>query len=267
MTNIAIIVDLETTGLDSSYDEIIEIGALKVNLDNGEIIGEFQTFSNPDIPLDQFIVDLTGITSKMLKGSPGNKDAVNAFLEFAEDYPIWAYNAGFDSGFINKFTDEHRLFKDILSLARRAFPELKSHKLINVVDHLGISTDGAHRAIADCMMSKEVLIKTLKYQTKLPKDYEINEKGVFFGKVIVFTGELETMNRDTASSYASLYGFEIGSGVTKKTSCLVVGTQDLEKLAGHEKSSKHRKAEKLIDDGISIEIISEKKFLDMIKVE
>ena len=265
MSNIAIIVDLETTGLNSSFDEIIEIGAIKVDLDSGETLEEFQTFSKPEDSLDPFIVKLTGINSKMLEGAPDNEDAVDAFLVFAENFPIWAYNAGFDSGFINNFTDEHRPFKDILTLARRAFPDLKNHKLITVGNHLGLSTKGSHRAIADCILSKEVLLLGLEYQLKTPKDYLANENGIFFGKVIVFTGELETMTRNTAMSHASLYGFLIGSGVTKKTNCLVVGTQDLDKLAGHEKSSKHRKAEKLIDDGVNIQIITEHNFLKIIQ--
>ena len=265
MSNIAIIVDLETTGLDSSFNEIIEIGAIKVDLESGETLEEFQTFSKPKDSLPPFIVRLTGINSKMLKGAPNNKEAVDTFLAFAENFPIWAYNAGFDSGFINNFTNEHRPFKDILTLARRAFPDLYNHKLITVSEHLGLSTKNSHRAIADCRVSKEVLLLGLEYQTKTPKDFEANEKGIFFGKVIVFTGELETMTRNTAMSHASLYGFKVGSGVTKKTDCLVVGTQDLDKLAGHEKSSKHRKAENLIDDGINIQIISENNFLKIIQ--
>jgi len=265
MSNIAIIVDLETTGLNSSFDEIIEIGAIKVDLDTGETLAEFQTFSKPEDSLPPFIEKLTGIDSKMLKDAPDNVQAVNAFLAFAENLPIWAYSANFDSGFINNFTDEHRPFKDILTLARRAFPNLKNHKLITVAEHLGLSTENSHRAIADCNVSKEVLLLGLEYQTKTPKNFKANEKGIFFGKVLVFTGELETMTRNTAMSHASLYGFKIGSGVTKKTDCLVVGTQDLDKLAGHEKSSKHRKAEKLIDDGINIQIISENNFLKIIQ--
>ena len=66
MSNIAIIVDLETTGLDSSFNEIIEIGAIKVDLESGETLEEFQTFSKPKDPLPPFIVRLTGINSKML---------------------------------------------------------------------------------------------------------------------------------------------------------------------------------------------------------
>lgn len=292
MSNIAIIVDLETTGLDSSWDQIIEIGAIKVDLGSGEILGQFQTLTKPDdtwalsleddeieendepLRLDPFIVELTGITDEMLEGAPSNHEAVDSFLDFAQDLPIWAYNAGFDSKFINKFTEVHRPFKDILALAKRAFPNLENHKLATVAKYLEISTDGAHRSIADCLISKEVLLAGIKFQIKNPDiyhhgfkagDYKPKEEGIFYGKSIVFTGALETMTRDGAANHASQYGFKIGSSVSKKTDYLVVGVQDLSTLAGHDKSTKQRKAEELIAEGGGIQILTETEFLRLIQ--
>ena len=294
MANIAIIVDLETTGLDSNLDQIIEIGAIKLNLNTGEILDCFQTFSMPDevyefdydsddeeiepesFELDPFIAELTGITEEMLVGAPSNGEAVYAFFEFAEDYPIWAYNAGFDSKFLNQHTEEHKSLKDIIPIAKRAFPNLENYKLSTVGNYLEISTEGAHRAIADCLISKEVLIRGLKVQDENPhshyfqhhsfkvSDYVAKEDGVFYGKIIVFTGALVSMTRDNAAKTASKYGFSIGSSVNKKTDYLVVGIQDLNLLAGHEKSSKHRKAEELISEGLKIQIITEEDFKKII---
>ncbi len=298
MPNIAIIVDIETTGLDSSWDQIIEIGAIKVDLDNGEILDKFQTLTKPDdtwafsyeegdegnevenddelepLKLDPCIVELTGITDEMLEGAPSNPDAVDLFLEFAQDLPIWAYNAGFDSKFINKFTEVHRPFKDILALAKRAFPNLENYKLATVAEHLEISTDGAHRSIADCLISKEVLLAGIRFQIKNPDiyhhgfkagDYKPKEEGIFYGKSIVFTGALETMTRDGAANHASQYGFKIGASVSKKTDYLVVGVQDLSTLAGHDKSTKQRKAVELIAEGGNIQVITEAEFLRLIQ--
>lgn len=295
MANIAIIVDLETTGLNSNYDQIIEIGAIKFNIDTGEVIDSFQTFSMPDeiyefdynrddgadlepqpFELDPFIVELTRINEKMLEGAPSNSEAVYAFFEFAQDYPIWAYNAGFDSRFLNQHTEEHKSFKDIIPIAKRAFVGLENYKLSTVGAHLNVSTEGAHRAIADCLISKEVLVRGLKVQIANPSsnyyphqgfkasDYAATEDGVFYGKTIVFTGSLVSMTRDNAAVTASRYGFAIGSSVTKKTDYLVVGIQDLHHLAGHEKSSKQRKAEELVDEGLQIQIITENDFLKII---
>jgi DNA polymerase III epsilon subunit family exonuclease len=168
MGNVAVIVDLETTGL-SAEDQIIEIGAIKIDTETGEVLDEFQSFSLPgaeyggyQYQISSFITDLTGITDDMVADAPSNSDAVNAFLVFAGNLEIWAYNSGFDSKFINQHTPEHRPFKDVLRIARKAFPDLRSHKLTLVADHLGLSQKGAHRAIADCLMTKEVLVQGLR---------------------------------------------------------------------------------------------------------
>jgi DNA polymerase-3 subunit epsilon len=296
-----VIVDLETTGLSSSYDQIIEIGAIKVNIQNWEIHEFFETFSKPEseyhfegiedrldegqnlttnengdrvisFKLDPFITVLTGITDDMLIGAPNNKDAVEAFLSFAGKDTIWAYNAGFDSSFINHFTNEKRSFRDILSLARRAFPEQPSYKLSNLAASLGIEVKNAHRALADCMTSHQVLmqasakvgfeVQSGRYDFN-PKEYQPVADGIFFGKTLVFTGALQVMSRDAAAARASAYGFTIAGGVSKKVHYLVVGIQDISTLAGYEKSSKHRKAEELIALGHHIRILTEGEFLQM----
>jgi len=177
MSNIAVIVDLETTGL-SAEEHILEIGAIKIDIETGEVLDQFQTFSLPasdsassyeddffdDYPyqISDFITGLTGITDEMVAGAPSNAEAVDAFMDFAGDLDIWAYNASFDSKFINQHTPEHRPLNDVLRIARKAFPKLRSHKLVLVAKHLGLSPDGAHRAIADCLMTKEVLVQGLK---------------------------------------------------------------------------------------------------------
>src|SRR3546814_12913925 len=68
------------------------------------------------------------------------------------------------------------------------------------------------------------------------------------GETIVFTGALVLPRRDAADRAHAL-GAAVEPGVTKKTTMLVVGDQDLSKLAGPQKSSKHRKAEAMIAAG------------------
>jgi DNA polymerase-3 subunit epsilon len=63
-----------------------------------------------------------------------------------------------------------------------------------------------------------------------------------------------------AAELAAAAGCEVDSGVTKHTTVLVVGDQDIARLAGHEKSSKHRKAEELMAHGQGIRIIGESDF-------
>lgn len=81
--------------------------------------------------------------------------------------------------------------------------------------------------------------------------------------MIVFTGALAIPRREAADLAASV-GCEVDSGVTKKTTLLVVGDTDVQRLAGHEKSSKHRKAEELASKGYPIRIIRETDFRELV---
>jgi len=93
---------------------------------------------------------------------------------------------------------------------------------------------------------------------------EANPDGALYGDVIVFTGALEIPRREAADMAASI-GCEVAPGVTKKTTLLVVGDQDVARLAGQSKSSKHRKAESLILKGVPIRILRESDFRDLVE--
>ena len=81
--------------------------------------------------------------------------------------------------------------------------------------------------------------------------------------MLVFTGALE-IPRTEAADLAAAAGCEVASGVSKKTTLLVVGDTDVARTAGHEKSGKHRKAEKLIATGAPIRIIRESDFMQLV---
>lgn len=90
------------------------------------------------------------------------------------------------------------------------------------------------------------------------------DSGAFAGETLVFTGKLE-IPRNEASGMAVRAGGTVGSSVNKKTTLLVVGDEDLKKLAGHDKSSKHRRAEELQAAGQAIRIIGETEFLALVE--
>ena len=92
-----------------------------------------------------------------------------------------------------------------------------------------------------------------------------NPDGKLYGEVLVFTGAL-TIERGEAAHCAAQMGCEVDAGVTKRTTMLVVGDQDLRLLAGHQKSGKHRKAEELIKKGQSIRILRETDFRELVKI-
>lgn len=84
-------------------------------------------------------------------------------------------------------------------------------------------------------------------------------EGPLAGEVVVFTGALSMPRREAADLAAAL-GCDVAASVGKKTTLLVVGDQDIRKLAGHKKSSKHRRAEELIAEGVDIRILGERDF-------
>ena len=93
-----VVFDIETTGLSSERDKIIEISAVKVS--NMQISGEFSTFVNPGQKLSHFTTSLTSITDQDLIGAPDIKEALPKFLAFAEGAILVAHNASFDIGHI-----------------------------------------------------------------------------------------------------------------------------------------------------------------------
>ncbi|MEA4954088.1 MAG: PolC-type DNA polymerase III [Pseudoflavonifractor sp.] len=153
--------DIETTGLNKREDLIIEIGA--VVLRDGKVCETFNTFVSPGRKLSRQIVELTGITDKMLDGAPGQAEAIDAFLTFAAGRPLAAHNAEFDMGFIAEGC--HRMGKpfpntavDSLILAQNLLPDLGKYKLDLVAGRLNLPAFNHHRASDDAATVAYMLI-------------------------------------------------------------------------------------------------------------
>ncbi len=144
--------DLETTGLSSENDSIIEIGAVLIK--NGKEIDRFQTFVDPQIKLDKRITDLTGITDDMLFDAPKIEEALPKFLDFISDHILVAHNADFDTGFIRAACKRLNLpynytSVDTLVLSQNLMPQLNKHKLDIVSNALSLPDFNHHRAADD----------------------------------------------------------------------------------------------------------------------
>ena len=92
-----------------------------------------------------------------------------------------------------------------------------------------------------------------------------NPDGILNGEVLAFTGAL-LIPRKEAAQMAADAGCDVSNNVKKSVTILVIGDQDTTKLAGHEKSSKHRKAEELIAKGQNIKIIGESDFKTLVGI-
>ena len=147
--------DLETTGLSSLTDTIIEIGA--VVFKQGKEIDRFQTFVDPGRKLEKKIIDLTGITDAMLVGAPTIDEVLPKFLEFVNGRPLVAHNADFDVGFVREAAKKLGLpFEptsvDTLILSQNLLSHLNKFKLNIVADALSLPEFNHHRAADDSMI-------------------------------------------------------------------------------------------------------------------
>ena len=146
--------DLETTGLSSVHDRIIEIGA--VIMKGEQELDRFQTFVAPGRRLSPKIVDLTGITDEMLEGAPEIETVLPQFLAFCGDRPLVAHNADFDVGFITAACERLGIpfaptSADTLILSQNLLPQLSKFKLNIVSEALSLPDFNHHRAADDAV--------------------------------------------------------------------------------------------------------------------
>lgn len=160
-----VVLDFETTGLNTAKDRIIEIGAVK--LSNGQVIESFGELINPGIPLPARISEITHITEQMLEDKPRLDEVMPRFLEFLDGCPIAAHNAKFDCSVLQSELKRLNLPEytaaqiDTLTLARKLYPELRTHRLSSVCKHLGVSLKDAHRAVNDAAATAQCLAKMI----------------------------------------------------------------------------------------------------------
>lgn len=164
LNNDFVVFDVETTGLDPSTCEIIEIGAVKIT--KGKITEKFQTLVKPTAPISSLITDLTGITNEMVENAPPINTVIKDFYLFTKDTILSGYNVNFDLQFIQragnnwgvKFLNENY---DVLVLAR-AKVHSKNYKLGTIVKVLDLRLDNAHRAFFDALATAEILLKLMQ---------------------------------------------------------------------------------------------------------
>lgn len=156
--------DLETTGLDSARDEIIEFAMVPFTYTIGgriTTIGEpFDRLREPSCPIPPEITALTGITDDMVRGQSITRDEIAAVA--APAHLVIAHNAAFDRPFAEKFCDVFTTKPWACSMAQIPWAEegFEGTKLGYLVNHAGFFFD-AHRAGDDCLAALTLLGRTL----------------------------------------------------------------------------------------------------------
>lgn len=156
-----VVFDLETTGVSPYNDEVIEISAVKAR--KGKVVEEFSQLVNPKRTIPFAASRVNNITDDMVSDAPFFDEVLRNFLEFVGEDVLVGHNIqSFDMKFIYRDCERyfHQLitndYVDTLILAKRCFPEWRHRKLGDLADYYGISTQGAHRALADCRMNQRV---------------------------------------------------------------------------------------------------------------
>lgn len=293
-------IDTETTGLDTRWCDLIEVGAVRVS--DGRVTERFSSLVKPSsLPIDGFIEELTGITSEELESAPVPADVMPSLAEFVGDSPVVGHNVCFDARFLDKsyndalghgFTNE---LVDTLRISRHVFDDIRKRTLGAVVERCeregGSSIevpDSAHRALADAQaaaycyetmrpllverygddpeagFSKQSRSKArsrAKFEDIVQTVDEVDESNPFYGSTICFTGTLDGMTRAEAWQHAVNLGATPKDSVTKTLDYLVVGSFEFNPSLHGKPSGKLRKAREYAVGGSGVSIVSDDFFL------
>jgi DNA polymerase III subunit epsilon len=272
--------DVETANPDMS--SICQIGI--VHFEDGKPVETWSSLVDPQDYFDDVNVSIHGIEREDVRGAPiFNK--ISAEINRRVGGQVVAIHTVFDRSAITQAASRHGamppecFWLNTASVARRAWPEVaqRGYGLAPLAVKLGIEFEH-HDAAEDARAAGMILVRAMTEtgldlagwmdRVKHPIHpssvaHAGNPEGPLYGEVVAFTGAL-IIPRHEAADLAARAGCETTDGVTKHTTLLVVGDQDIRLLNGQEKSNKHRKAEELIAKGKPIRILTETDFLSMV---
>ncbi|MDY0322305.1 MAG: exonuclease domain-containing protein [Arcobacteraceae bacterium] len=279
-------IDVETANADMA--SICQIGLAKYR--DGVLVEEWSSLIDPEDYFDFINIDIHGITEDDVVGAPKFTDVFQQLSSFLVG-SISVCHTHFDRVSVGRAINKYSLgsidtvWLDSAMVARRAWEECawSGYGLSNVCKIIDYKFKH-HDALEDAKACGQVLIAAMGKtglgldgwlkRVSQPIDLSAfsggvaikrdgNPEGELYGEVLVFTGALEIPRREAADLAASV-GCTVASGVNKKTTLLVVGDQDISKLSGKTKSSKHLKAEELVEKGQAIRIIKESDFKELV---
>lgn len=279
-------VAIDVEAANAKMSSICQIGMARYS--SGVLVQEWKSYVDPQDHFDGINVSIHGINETKVAGAPTFK-AVSSILKDYLENKIAVSHMPFDRVAIGQASLKCDIvvppcrWLDTARVVRRTWKEFshRGYGLQNVCNSIGY-TYNCHDALEDAKAAATVLLAAMKLsgldldawlvRAQQPVDpnsnggrvsREGNPDGPFYGEVLVFTGSL-SIPRSEAADLAASVGCRVDGSVTKRTTLLVVGDEDIERLAGHDKSSKHRKAEELIHSGQPIRIIRESDFGEIV---
>lgn len=274
-------IDVETANFDIA--SICQIGV--AHYLNGKQTDLWGTLINPEDDFDEINISIHGITPSDVIGAPTFANVIDELRRRLSGSIVVCHMA-FDRKAISKAMQRlgsepiDCVWLDSARVARRAWNDVaySGYGLAALARKIGYEFRH-HDALEDAKACAEILLAAasvlemdmpalIKRASEPITDWKKettasgNPDGEFYGEVLVFTGEL-SLPRRAATKIASDAGCDVAASVTQKTTILVVGDQDLQKLKGKVKSSKQIKAEGLMAQGQPIRILSESDFQAM----
>lgn len=197
------ILDIESSGGKFNEEGITEIAIYK--FDGHQVVDQFISLVNPERPVDQYVIKLTGINNKMLQTAPKFYEVAKRIIQITTDCIIVAHNAQFDYRILS--TEFGRLGYDYrrqtlctVELSQKLMPEQPSHSLGKLVRSLGIPIADRHRANGDALATVEL------FKLLLTKDLdkEIISKNIR-NLEVEFNAKLHNLVRDLPTKTGVYY--------------------------------------------------------------
>lgn len=278
-------VDVETANADMA--SICQIGVAHFSSEG--LRAEWKTYIDPRDYFDAINTSIHGIGEDVVAGAPTFDQVVDR-LNASLSGHIVITHTHFDRVAMHQTASKWKVpipvctWLDSARVARRAWTEFahRGYGLNNICRHLGYEF-AHHDALEDAKAAGQVMLAAMAEsgldlnqwirrvrQPLNPKSGKTiardgNPDGFLYGEVLAFTGALQMVRREAADLAASA-GCKVGTSVTMDTTLLVVGDQDVQRLGGHNKSAKHRRAEELIQKGQAIRILRESDFRGLVKL-
>lgn len=274
---------VETANADRA--SICQIGIIHVH--DGKIRDQWKTLIDPEDRFDPWNIEIHRIDEASVKGSPTLPEVRDELRRRLRGSVLISHTA-FDRVAFERAMTRYDLkqlkvtWLDSAKIARRTWLDdygVCGWGLKNISKNFDISFTH-HDALEDARVVDEIVLRACDVseldidgwlrRVKQPISQTVrrvdNAEEPLYGETVVFTGAL-TIPRREAGDLAASVGCDVVSDVTKKVTILVVGTQDKSKLNGYDKSSKHRKTEALMNQGVDIQILSNKDFSDLVGID
>ena len=286
------VVDVETA--NQSPASICQIGVASYH--QGVLVEGWMSYVDPEDYFARANIEVHGITPRRVMGEPTWAGIVIELRRRLHEAVVFSHT-NFDRRAMEQAFRRYELqpprsrWLDSTTVVRRAWPERfakRGYNLPNVAQFLGLQYR-AHDALEDARITGEVVLAAMRHSGKTLAEWAelagqggvvkknsapawagktVRRTGVATGRMrgesVVFTGEL-SISREKAAQLAAEAGCNVEPYVTRRTTIMVVGRQDIRQMGGRSLTSKQMHAATRVAEGQPIRMLDEASFVEMLK--